>query len=261
MIIDNTILDTRVERLNVIGDLSVRVLVLVRKNFSFDGVKPVCDIDCYGKTIKEWAMSSAGEFPCKVVEYALSDNIVDIVRPHLGNEKITLALYCETPLIRHATLVELVNDFIYKNQKVRKFKRGYIFDTEFIRSAESVYAPEISQDNYEDFMPVTSTADLNNCLQIMKRRIMAYHISNGVQIIDINSTYIEAEVELQAGVVIYPNNNILGKTFIEKGAVLYPNNVIKDSYICQNAKLKGAYIESAKVQANAIIEPFTLIKP
>ncbi|MBQ8749630.1 MAG: hypothetical protein IJZ29_04110 [Clostridia bacterium] len=261
MVIDNTVLDTRVEKLTVVDNLSVRLLVLVRKNFSFDGIKPVCDINCYGKTIKEWAVSSAGEFACKVLEYGLSDNVIDIIKPHLANEKITIALFCETPLIRHSTLVDLVNDFIYKKQKIRKFKRGYLFDTEFVKQAESVYAPEIGQENGEDFMAITNTADLNNVLQIMKRRIMSYHISNGVQIVDINSTYIEAEVELQAGVIIYPNNNILGKTFIEKGVVLYPNNVIKDSYICEKAVLKGAFIESAKVQAKAVIEPFTKVMP
>ena len=261
MVIDEKVLDKRVECMPIREDLSVRLIVLVRRNFSFDGIKLVSDINCYGKTVKEWAVSSAGEFPCVVVEYGLSDNIINLIKPNLKTEAITIALFCETPLIRHATLVDLVNDFIYKKQKVRRFKRGYIFDTAFLKNAESVVAPEIGNENGEDFLPITNATDLNNIMQIMKRRIMAYHITNGVQIVDINSTYIEAEVELQAGVVVYPNNNILGKTFIEKGAVLYPNNVIKDSYICENAVLKGAYIESAKVQANAVVEPYTKVLP
>lgn len=261
MVIDEKVLDKRVECMPIMENLSVRLIVLVRRNFSFDGIKPVSEINCYGKTVKEWAISSAGEFPCNVVEYGLSDNVVDLIKPYLKNEAITIALYCETPLIRHATLVDLVNDFIFKRQKVRRFKRGYVFDTAFLKNAESVVAPEIGQENGEDFTPITSATDLNNILQIMKRRIMAYHIMNGVQIVDVNSTYIEAEVELQAGVVIYPNNNILGKTFIEKGVILYPNNTVKDSYICENAVLKGAFIEGAKIQQNAVIEPFEKIMP
>lgn len=261
MVIEEHILDRKVETLTVAKNQSVRLLVLVRKNFSFDGVKRVCDINCYGKTILQWAMSSAGEFTCKSIEYGLSDNVVDIIKPHLGMEQITIALFAETPLIRHATLVELVNDFIYKGQKVRKFKRGYIFDTEFVKSAENVYAPEIGQEESEDFMPITNAFDIVNAMQILKRRILNYHISNGVVIYDTASTYIEAEVELEKGVIIYPNNNILGKTIIERGVVLYPNNVIKDSYICQNSVLKGAFIESVKVQAGTTVEPNAVIAP
>ena len=110
-------------------------------------------------------------------------------------------------------------------------------------------------------MAITNMIDLNNVFQIMKRRIMTYHILNGVQILDTNSTYIEAEVEIQSGVIIYPNNNLFGKTLIEKGAIIYPNNTIKDSIICENAKVSSSYIESAKVQANAVVEPYTKVMP
>jgi len=255
------ITETNVMQKAIDNNLKVKLIVMVRKNFSFDGVTLVSDIKCYGKTIKEWAVSSAGDYACQVVEYGLSDNVLDIVKPCLGDEDVTITLFCETPLIRHSTLKELVNDFVYKKQKVRKYKRGYIFDTKYIKTAESVYAPEIGQEESEDFTPITNMMDLVNVFQIMKNRIMNYHISNGVLIIDVSSTYIEAEVELQSGVTIYPNNNIMGKTFIEKGAILYPNNIIKDSFICENACISASYIESAKVQANTKVEPFTKIMP
>lgn len=261
MIIDEKIIDTRVEPLKLDENLSVKLVVLVRKNFSLDGIHNVSDMNCYGKTIKEWAVSSAGNFPCQIVSYGLSDNVTDIVKPCIGSEKVLIALYAETPLIRHSTLVELVNDFIYRKQKVRKFKRGYIFDADYLKSVENVYAPEIGQEESEDFMPITNMMDLNNVFQIMKKRIMAYHISNGVQIIDSSNTYIEAEVEIEKGVIIYPNNNLLGRTIVQKGAILYPNNTIKDSIICENAKVYSSYLESAKVQANSVVEPFTKAIP
>lgn len=253
MVIEERVQQTVATKQAMQNNVSVRLLILNRKNFSFDGVRPVCDIVCYGKTIKEWVVASAGSFACSVIEYGLTDNILDLVKPHLQSEQVTIVLYGETPLIRHTTLVDLVNDFINKNQKVRRFKRGYVFDTEYIKSTESICAPELGEESGEDYLAITNNFDLNNAMQILKRRIMSYHIANGVNIVDTFSTYIEAEVEIEAGVTIYPNNSILGTTKIQKGAILYPANVIENCIIGSNAVLKGVNLENVKVNDNAVI--------
>ena len=45
----------------------------------------------------------------------------------------------------------------------------------------------------------------------MRKRINESHMVNGVTIIDPNSTYIEADVEIGNDTILYPGTNVSGK--------------------------------------------------
>ena len=67
--------------------------------------------------------------------------------------------------------------------------------------------------------------------EIVNYNICMKHVNNGVDIMDVNTTYIGENVMIEKGVVIYPNNYIYGNTHIGKKTLIYPNNFIKDSVI------------------------------
>ena len=50
--------------------------------------------------------------------------------------------------------------------------------------------------------------------EIMRRRINESHMVNGVTIIDVNSTYIEADVEIGNDTIVYPGAMLNGNTKI-----------------------------------------------
>ena len=81
-------------------------------------------------------------------------------------------------------------------------------------------------------------------------------MSNGVNIVNALSTYIEADVIIESGVTIWQNNIIKGLSFIDKNVVLGPNNVICNAIISSGSEIKCSYIENSRISENKIIGPF-----
>lgn len=59
-------------------------------------------------------------------------------------------------------------------------------------------------------------------------------IDKGVNVIDVYNTYIDDEVVIEEGVVVYPNSHVSGKSKIGKGTTIYSNCCIEDSFIGEN---------------------------
>ena len=90
----------------------------------------------------------------------------------------------------------------------------------------------------------------------LQQKINAYHEQNGVIFIDSATTYIDADVIIEVGTKISPNNTILGQTYIGKNCVIEPNNTIKDSVISDNCVLKTSYVCESRISENIVVGPF-----
>lgn len=71
------------------------------------------------------------------------------------------------------------------------------------------------------------------------------HMQNGVRLVDPEQTYIDAEVTIEAGAVIYPGNVIEGHSHIAAEALLLPGN----------------YIENCQVGAGTRVGPYAHLRP
>ena len=211
----------------------------------------------FGKSILDWVLASAGDYRTKVVNYYQNDNVLSLIRPHLGNEATTIVVYDDTPLLRHANLENLVSDFTFRGQKVKKLPRGYIFDTEYIRTNDKVYISDSDSDFDEDFLCVNNANSFTVASMKLKSRILSYHISNGVIFLEPNSVYIDADVEISGGVVVYPNNHLMGSCFIAEGVTLLPNNTLLDCLVDKNCTLLGCNLEKVKIQQNSELKFLT----
>ena len=80
------------------------------------------------------------------------------------------------------------------------------------------------------------------------------------KIIDLATTYIDNDAEIEDGVIIYPNNTIIGKTKICKNVILHPNNIITDSTIGEGSSVIFSVITGSTVGAFAKIGPFTHLR-
>lgn len=78
-------------------------------------------------------------------------------------------------------------------------------------------------------MGVNSRVELSKAEEIMRRRINESHMVNGVTIIDVNSTYIEADVEIGNDTIVYPGAMLRGNTKIGTNCVIGMNCSITNS--------------------------------
>ena len=90
----------------------------------------------------------------------------------------------------------------------------------------------------------------------MRRRINSHWLQAGVILIHPQATYIEAEVEIGAGTVIWPNTLLQGRTQIGQGCILGPGSVIRDSTIGNGCRVELSVVEQAIMEAGSEIGPF-----
>ena len=218
------------------------------------------DVSVFGKTLAQWTALAFNECPITEVVCSMSDDIISVIRPHLSDKKWTAVFYADTPLLQRKTFLNVLDWAIAKHLNVLKLDRGYVFDTEFIKQADKIYSSTETHDfGKEDFFCVFNQRQLATATTILQKRITDFHMQNGVQFINPESTFIDADVSIGKNVIVYPNNFLQGKTVIEDNVVLMPNNVIKNSKISSNNKLCNCVIEDSNIKPNSTIPPFSWV--
>ena len=122
------------------------------------------------------------------------------------------------------------------------------------------FVDSVYSQNIDNFYIVENKKQFNFALNILKERINNFHLDNGVEMINPSSVYIEPEVDIEKGAIIYPNNVINGETFIGSDVILKENNVINNSCINDGACVSGSNITSSKIGKHTYIASFCEIE-
>jgi bifunctional UDP-N-acetylglucosamine pyrophosphorylase/glucosamine-1-phosphate N-acetyltransferase len=113
----------------------------------------------------------------------------------------------------------------------------------------------------EEIIGVNSRIQLSTVEKTMKKRINEKHMENGVTIIDPDTTYIDAEVEIGRDTVIMPGTILQGRTKIGEDCEIGPNSRIVDSTIGNGCSVMYSVVLSSSVGDNVKIGPFAHIRP
>lgn len=92
---------------------------------------------------------------------------------------------------------------------------------------------------------VNTRAELAAAAAVLRRRINEAHLLAGVGIVDPETTWIDAAVELAPDSVIHPFTILRGRTTVERGAEIGPHAVVVDS----------------RVGEGALVGPFCYLRP
>ena len=137
----------------------------------------------------------------------------------------------------------------------------YMTDILSILEAEGKSIGVYKIDDYREIMGINTRVQLAEAERLMRQRINESHMLAGVTIIDSASTYIGPDVKIGEDTVIYPGNNLEGKTIIEDDCILYPNNRLVDAYIGRSVKLQASVILDSKVGSDTVVGPYAYIRP
>jgi bifunctional UDP-N-acetylglucosamine pyrophosphorylase/glucosamine-1-phosphate N-acetyltransferase len=112
------------------------------------------------------------------------------------------------------------------------------------------------------FRGINTRLELAEAISQVRSQINERHMLAGVTLIDPGSTYIEADVEIGADTIIYPNCYLMGKTVIGSGCVLEPNVKISDSSLGNQVTIKmHTVISESRIEDEVQIGPFAHIRP
>ena len=86
-------------------------------------------------------------------------------------------------------------------------------------------------------------------------------MESGVNFVDLDSVYIDDEVQIGKGTFVGPCVTLEGNTFIGENCAIYQNARIVDSKIASGTTVQSSVILSSEVGENTSVGPFAYIRP
>ena len=186
------------------------------------------------------------------------DQLIDIVEVY-EVEKTKL----ESPFV-NAGLYLIKADIL--NQYLKEIKKNVKEEYNFtdiisilyknnykVRAIDVPWNVAFGVNNQKELAIASAIAFENNCYR---------HMDNGVVIVDFKNTYIETDVLIGKGSLLYPGVYLRGKTKIGSFCAIESNAYIFDSLIRNYVNVKaGSYIEGAVVGEKSVIGPYAHLRP
>ncbi|KAM9864068.1 bifunctional UDP-N-acetylglucosamine diphosphorylase/glucosamine-1-phosphate N-acetyltransferase GlmU [Leucobacter sp. BZR 635] len=108
---------------------------------------------------------------------------------------------------------------------------------------------------------VNDRAQLADAGRELNARIVREHQRNGVTIVDPATTWIDADVSIEADVEILPGTFLHGATSIATGSTIGPDTTLTDCEVGVGVRVRRSEATLAAFQAGAEIGPFAYIRP
>lgn len=235
----------------------VLVIILLEKNPNFQGFIKPYELTMCGKKMWEWVKLAVMDMDTKTIACTSDSNILSLIKPLLDDEhKWTFVLYSDTPLIKKSTIEEILSYANFKDLNVLTLTRGFVFKTEYIKQAESIIPTVTEYFDEEDFLCVYDLKQLAFATDILKNRILDFHLRNGVFIENPMNCHIDADVIIESGSKLFGCQNIRGRSIIGKNCLLEGTNEIIDSIISNDCKIVSSFVESSRISENMVVGPF-----
>ncbi len=176
----------------------------------------------------------------------------DAPRELLGVREVSLLYFAfrRTDLFRALPLVGREN-------RQREYYLNEVFPI-LIDKGERVSAVKVEVGG---IMGVNSRSDLAATTRLLRSRINAAHMDNGVTILDPETTFIDAGVRIGRDTVIHPLTFLEGETRIGAGCEIGPSTRIVDSRVDEGATVQFSVVSGARIRRDAAVGPYAHVRP
>src|SRR5262245_5853383 len=110
-------------------------------------------------------------------------------------------------------------------------------------------------------MGINSRGDLARTTRVMRERINERHLSNGVTLLDPETTFIDADVRIGPDAVVHPMTVLSGSTTIGVGSEIGPDTRIADSAIGKEATVAFSVVSGSRIGPRAEVGPYAHVRP
>jgi bifunctional UDP-N-acetylglucosamine pyrophosphorylase/glucosamine-1-phosphate N-acetyltransferase len=108
---------------------------------------------------------------------------------------------------------------------------------------------------------VNTRVDLAAATAQARRQILERHMIAGVTVVDPESTWIDAEVEIAADATIEPGSTLRGATSVGADSIIGPHSTLIDTRVGEQARVVHSHLQGAEVGNLATVGPFTYLRP
>lgn len=115
--------------------------------------------------------------------------------------------------------------------------------------------------DFDETRGVNDRYELQQVGKILNDRLCRKHMSNGVQIIDSNTTWIDEQVEIGQDSIILPGTFLKGNTVIGEECIIGENSRLEDVVVGGHTTIENSVARECKIGMNCRIGPFSHIRP
>jgi len=97
--------------------------------------------------------------------------------------------------------------------------------------------------------------------RVVRDRINAGHMANGVTLVDPATTYIDVDVRIGADTVVQPMTFLQGATRVGAGCTIGPSTRLTDSTVGDRSRVEFAVVQEARIGRGVQVGPFARVRP
>jgi len=132
----------------------------------------------------------------------------------------------------------------------------YLTDLVGIAVADGLPVQTVESKDLDETIGINTRVQLAQAEAILRQRLNRHWMLAGVTMIDPDSTYIEAGVQIGQDTTLWPNTYLLGSTVIGEACIIGPNTLIRDCRIGNGCRVLASVLEQAVVDDHVEIGPF-----
>jgi bifunctional UDP-N-acetylglucosamine pyrophosphorylase / glucosamine-1-phosphate N-acetyltransferase len=137
----------------------------------------------------------------------------------------------------------------------------YLTDVLAILRRDGRRVAAVTTDDAQEVLGVNDRAQLAEIGRILRDRLVAAAMRDGVTVVDPATTWLDVDVTLGRDVVIRPNVQLHGRTRIEDGAVIGPDSTLTDTSVGRDAHVERTVALEAVIGAGAHVGPYSYLRP
>lgn len=145
-------------------------------------------------------------------------------------------------------------------RQARSGPEYYLTDLIDTAVSQGLLVQAVTIDDADEGLGAGTRAELVLVEKAFRRRANAHWLANGVTLIDPDSTYIDADVQIGQDTVIWPNSYLQGQTIVGADCVIGPNAVLRQAQIGAGCRVEMAMVVGATVADGTAVAPFTCIE-
>lgn len=236
------------------------VFVLVLRPTQYDK-ENVLDTKICGRSIIDWVKNAVNKWHHKFVSTGPDDDVLTVFRDNITSAKWTVVIYADMPLLERRSIETALEYAVLKGVNALQLPRGYIFNTEFVKTNDEFLLTDFVPVNPADYTVALGNAQIAKIRGEINLRINFEYIQKGVQIISVKDTYIDCPVEIGAGTVIEPNTYIYGETRIGQNVKIMSGSRIENATIGDGTVINASEIFDSTIGKGAQIGPNAHVRP
>jgi bifunctional UDP-N-acetylglucosamine pyrophosphorylase/glucosamine-1-phosphate N-acetyltransferase len=137
----------------------------------------------------------------------------------------------------------------------------YLTDVVGIHQAKGLGVDAYVAPQAAETMGVNDRVQLAEAARHLRDRINEHHLRNGVAILDPATTWVDADVELEADSTLLPGVQLRGATVVRAGATVGPDTTLTSTIVGAGATVVRSHCDRAEVGEGATVGPYSYLRP